>query len=114
MICIKRMALTYRMADSVEYLEGEWAGIGITDGEACVPGKVYLSRTPHLPELLPANVRHPARPAMNRSPSGRLIKESSDITVKSPGITVKIMDYQILDGDRSEEHTSELQSPMRT
>src|SRR3546814_7343281 len=36
---------------------------------------------------------------MNRSPSGRLIKRGSDITVKSPGITVKIMDYQILDGD---------------
>src|SRR3546814_14922137 len=96
MICIKRMALTYRMADSVEYLEGEWAGIGITDGEACVPGKVYLSSTPHLPELLPANVRHPARTAMNISPSGRLIKEGCEITVNSPGSTAKIMDYQIM------------------
>lgn len=58
-VCVKRMALAYRRSDSVEYLEGEWAGIGITDGEACIPGNVYLSKTPHIPAMLPENVLPP-------------------------------------------------------
>lgn len=132
-VCIKRMALTYRMADSVEFLEGEWAGVGITDGEACVPGRVYLSKTPHLPELLPAaqisetrevtesaapppdvpgmttpslNEDAPAaegpmpeKPAAAAPPGGRSLKEGKEIEVRNPEIIVKIIDYQILDGD---------------
>ncbi|QEC52344.1 hypothetical protein EDD80_106227 [Anseongella ginsenosidimutans] len=122
-VCIKRMALTYRKADSVEYLEGEWAGVGITDGEACVPGEVYLSKTPHIPQLLPENVRPPlddtlitvALPVPEAGdsasalsgpsaeslpvPGGRSLKAGNQVTVRSPDIVVKIVDYQILDGD---------------
>lgn len=126
MICVKRMALTYRTADSVEYLEGEWAGVGLTDGEACIPGEVYLSKTPHIPRMLPENVRPPLPDSVTVSgpaaetwtverklaesssaritiptspPGGRSLTEGSLVTVRSPDIIVKIVDYQLLDGD---------------
>lgn len=104
-VCVKRMALVYRRTDSVEYLEGEWAGIGITDGQACIPGKVYLSKTPHIPAMLPESVAggsaagEPPAVAGSTPPGGRSLKGGNRITVKSPDIIVRIVDYQILDGD---------------
>src|SRR5690606_13102089 len=132
-VCIKRMVLDYRIADSVEFLEGEWVGVGITDGDACVPGRVYLSKTPHLPELLPAaqipEIREltesasppsgvpgmttpslnedapaaegpmPEKPAAATPSGGRSLKQGKEIEVRSPDIIVKIIDYQVLDGD---------------
>lgn len=107
-VCIKRMALEYRKSDSVEYLEGEWAGIGITDGEACIPGDVYLSKSPFVTATLPENVRPPetlqtfqaaSPPPEGGPPGGRSVKTGNEITVRSPDIVVKIVDYQIIDGD---------------
>ncbi|HYH55001.1 MAG TPA: hypothetical protein VD772_00225, partial [Anseongella sp.] len=106
-VCIKRLALRYRETDSSEYLEGEWAGIGITDGEACIPGQVFLSRDPYRAETVPRHalpadtsallLAGPAVP--EEAPGGRLLKPGSEIFVRSPDIVVKIADYQIIDGD---------------
>ncbi|HCN84439.1 MAG TPA: hypothetical protein DIT07_12580 [Sphingobacteriaceae bacterium] len=105
-LCIKKFILTYRKEGDIEYLQGDWSGVSKEDGDACVPGKIILSRTkPELQKFFDKGGFNNPIPPDSPIPiftsnfNNTVITKVSEIIVNHPVLQIRIYDYMKVDND---------------
>lgn len=105
-LCIKKFVVTYRKEGDIEYLQGDWSGVSKEDGDACVPGKIILSRTKSELQYffdkggfnIPIPPDSPI-PVFTSDFNNTVINKISEIIVNHPTLQIRIYDYLKVDND---------------